>query len=357
MEEQKTGRRFVVFVALFVLCLCISLYVRNWYLKSMHFNFSYTGTDSGPVNVDSDIIYLDSDAIDVDLRNVNADYSAIDVNSGYVDIYWDEFTWQDITICNDKASCITLMDRNLWATTNDITQKGSYWYYFQWWNNYWFNARSLNGEVWQVDTSQYWPNNPYNSDVFLYWYNSRDSVWNDNLRWWSWDSENNHRWRDNRHTTVEDRQWPCPKWYHVPSIWERNELLYYRYSSLGTKYWILAKSYSLYGVTDQEWNIWKMITEYFNIPTAGEIITNRWQPNGTGELIPHLVWLTSAWTIAKVWSSTPYWHYDKWWSHGFIRTFSVSLYEYSDSISVGISGIGSSEWLPVRCFKNFDIND
>ena len=275
-------------------------------------------------------------------------------NIVYFDTEWNEFIWNDLTICNPNKTgeCITMMDRNLWATTHDISKTGSYWYYYQWWNNYWFNARSLNGKVWQVDVSAYWPNNPYNSGVFLYWYTNRDSWGNDNLRWWSWDSYNNHRWWDNRYSTAEDRQWPCPNGYHVPSIWERNELFYYWYNSLNSKYWVLSTNYLLYQLTDYEWKIWEMINEYFYIPTAGNIITNRWQPNSTGDLIPRLVWLTSTWITAMVWSSTPYWQYDKWWTHGFFRAFSVNLYEYMDTISAGVTGIGGSEWLPIRCFKN-----
>ena len=353
MEEQKTWRWFIVFVVLFVLGLIAFLYVRNVYFTYIRPDLNYIGIGSDYFNFDV-VSNVDLDVVDVDSGDVNFD---IDIDVNYIDVDWGEFTWQDITICNDSVSCITLMDRNLWATTNDITKTGSYWYYFQWWNNYWFNPRFLNGRVWQVDASNYWPNNPYNNGVFLYWYTSRDSVWNDNLWWWSWDSETNHRWWDNRYATAEDRQWPCPQWYHVPSIWERNQLIYYWYNSLDTKYWDLSKNYSLYGITDKEWKIWKMITEYFYIPTAGNIITNRWQPNGSEEMIPRLVWLISTWMIANVWSSTSFWQYDRWWSYGFVRSFSVSLYEYSDSIGAGISGIGSSEWLPIRCFKNPNIDD
>ena len=345
MEEQKTWKWFIVFLVLFVLFLFAFMYVRNVYLKYIRTDSNYITTDSSYDNVDfdSDVIDIDSDASDID--------------SDVVDIDWDKFTWHDITICNDIDSCITLMDRNLWATTNDITKAGSYWYYFQWWNNYWFKSNALNGKSWQVDASGYWPNNPYNSGVFLYWKTNRTSVWNDNLRWWSWDSEYNHRWWDNIYLTAEDRQWPCPQWYHVPSIWERNELFYYWYNSLDTKYWDLSKNYSLYGLSDQEWKIWKMITEYFYIPTAGNIITNRRGQIGTDEMIPYLVWLVSTWMIAQVWSSTPFWQYDRWWSHDFIRTFYVGFYWNSDSISVGISGIGGSEWLPIRCFKNPNRNN
>ena len=346
MEEEKTGKGFIVFIIVFVVCLVAFLYVRKIFLTYIH-------SDSDYADVVSKYIVFDSDYSDLD--NVVSDSGYADVDYDYVDVDWNEFKWEDITICNVGSTiCITLMDRNLWAATNDISKTWSYWYYFQWWNNYWFNARFLNGKVWQVDASGYWPNNPYNSDVFLYWYTNRSSVWNDDLWWWSWDSEKNHWWWHNIYATAEGRQWPCPEWYHVPSIWERNELLYFWYNSLNTKYWVLSKNYPLFQLTDEEWKIWNIITEYFYLPTAGNIITNRWQLNGTGDLIPRLVWLTSEWTIAKFWSSTPFWQYDKWWSHDFFRTFSVSLFENMNTVSAGVSGIGGSEWLPIRCFKNPD---
>ena len=183
MVEEKTWKWFIVFVVLLALWLLIFLWVRNTFLKYIHSDLSY-------VDVNSD--YIDSDYTDIDF-----DY--VDVDTDYVDVDWNEFKWEDITICNvGNTICITLMDRNLWATTNDISNIWSYWYYYQWWNNYWFNAYSLNGRAWQVDASEYWPNNPYSSDVFLYWETNRSSVWNDDLWWWSWDSEYNHRWWDNR---------------------------------------------------------------------------------------------------------------------------------------------------------------
>ena len=63
-------------------------------------------------------------------------------NIVYFDIEWNEFIWNDLTMCNPNKTgeCITMMDRNLWATTNDASKTWSYGYKYQWWNNYWFKS-------------------------------------------------------------------------------------------------------------------------------------------------------------------------------------------------------------------------
>lgn len=131
---------------------------------------------------------------------------------------------------NNTWKWITILDRNLWATntwagvTDDIN---SYWYYFQWWNNYGFssdpNVTIVTGNT-QVDTSEYWPENPYSSNVFIRWYGDWSSVRNNNLRWWSWDNKDDNGWWYPI-TNASDRKWPCPENYHVPSAWEWSKLL------------------------------------------------------------------------------------------------------------------------------------
>ena len=113
----------------------------------------------------------------------------------------------------------TLMDRNMWATgiyNNNYSNPNinSLWYYYQWWNNYWFdskadnpgNLNNITGNT--VDVSSYSWSNPYES----YWFVGKDSNsknWmksvNKNLWWWE-------------ESDVSHRQWPCPDWYHVPSV-------------------------------------------------------------------------------------------------------------------------------------------
>ena len=128
---------------------------------------------------------------------------------------------------------ITIHDRNLWATatwywaTNDIN---TYWYYFQWWNNYGFPSdpsETILTDTTPVDSSEYWPHTNnwyYSSDTFIKWNSDWSSVRNDNLRWWEWDNENNEWWLTSSNP-ISWRHWPCPDWRHVPSIWERNKLI------------------------------------------------------------------------------------------------------------------------------------
>ncbi len=138
----------------------------------------------------------------------------------------------------DKSYSITLQDKNLWATEvwnghTDTQNVASYGYYYQRGNNHGFSpSEEITVSENQVDTSWYGPNNPYNSDTFIIhnsndWFFDWSSVQNDNLRWWSWDNENNNYWYDQiKHvvTNVELRQGPCDIWYHVPSKGELEAL-------------------------------------------------------------------------------------------------------------------------------------
>lgn len=116
-----------------------------------------------------------------------------------IDLNWNEFNYQEIQIWD-----ITMMDRNLWATSNNINSEDSYGYYYQWWNNYWFNWIDDKHSENKVELAEKW----YFNDVFI----TNNSFWlinsNDNL-WW------------NITNTEESRQWPCPEWWHIPTYEER----------------------------------------------------------------------------------------------------------------------------------------
>ncbi len=144
------------------------------------------------------------------------------------------FTAWTITI-SDWETTITMLDRNLWASTSDTTSTGSYWYHFQRWNNYGFKpCNDSNGCTtfpnWEtgtsnekVDTSSYEPSK-YIGNVFRKITISpydRSNPQKDNLRWWSTGDStynvNDETWKVSNPT---ERQWPCPEWFHVPSVWE-----------------------------------------------------------------------------------------------------------------------------------------
>ncbi len=157
----------------------------------------------------------------------------------YTDTNWKVFTWIGTITFTVWDDTITILDRNLWATTNDTWNDDSLWYYFQWWNNYWFtndswiNNIDLMAVSWKLDTLGNGWNNPYISNIII---TDRTNIWNaetyninSNLWWWSWDSINNNWWED----TLLDwykRQWPCPEWFHVPSQWERDKLVKLRFN-------------------------------------------------------------------------------------------------------------------------------
>ena len=175
----------------------------------------------------------------------------------------ENFEAQVITVTGDDGTVITILDRNLWATGAGVgcefdctNEDSTYWYHFQWWNNHGFkpnfdhddsfpwNEEKKNFDEANIDARDYWPWNYYSWSIFITdysWNNSGD--WsinrNDNLRWWSLTEATDGKggevdvyeesyvswsgWKVDE-STVTDRQWPCPEWFHVPSVWELAKL-------------------------------------------------------------------------------------------------------------------------------------
>jgi len=149
----------------------------------------------------------------------------VNANSETINITWTNWTiiqtnyqkWDDLELYflswDWTTSHFTIMDRNLWATgvynqNYDSPNAASYWYYYQWWNNYGFpNQWKVTGSSTQVDASAYGPGNYYSSGSFIK--NSWRWDTTDNANLWWWESGD-----------VSDKQWPCPTWYHVPSTTE-----------------------------------------------------------------------------------------------------------------------------------------
>ena len=257
----------------------------------------------------------------------------------------DYMHYQDgtISICdpNDSTKCITMQDKHLWAS-EAWTWASSYWYHYQRWNNHWFlpclESNWCETFPWwetmttneRVDTTNYWPQNYFDRAVFSK-ITSSPYDWsltrNDNLRWWANDSQANNRWYDETNNVainVEDRQWPCEEWYHVPSIWEWNQVL---------KYWAEENGIDLYG-EDEKWLLYNydwnfmQFQEDFKIPFAGTRLDNDAKVFNVGY-------------TAYLWSSSPYVGSDN------ARSFYLDPIAANANISY-VRALGFS----VRCFKD-----
>ena len=276
--------------------------------------------------------------------------SEITLDETQTNSFWIFHNTEEWTITlNNWEESITIMDKNLWAGVA-WTWEESFWYYFQRWNNHWFQ---LNSEIktWtelvsREESMQYWPNNRYDSDtqfvvlgeldrnVNYHNYNYLASL-NDNLRWWSWDSEivnrmweyiiDQFRWDTGNPRT--ERKWPCPEWFHVPSFWEIHKLF---------KLWIdikypddIAKKehvrwMSIWGGWNQ---IWREFSNDLLLPMA-------WWIRFDGKATPHDQ--ESEWFY---WMSSP---------GRFLNFHSYMIVEYAESYRAAT--------FPVRCFKNGEEN-
>lgn len=124
-----------------------------------------------------------------------------------------------ITLENpENWETITMMDRNLWAEDNDISSEDSYGYYYQRWNNNGFeevNEWNISAILaiysWKYEWIGY-----TRDDKFRVWSND---IWETDEEWKSSYDELWYLWED------EEIQWPCPEWYHIPSIKEWNKVV------------------------------------------------------------------------------------------------------------------------------------
>ncbi len=197
------------------------------------------------------------------------------------------FTWVWTIVISDcengqseGCTTITMLDRNLWATAAGTGWIDSYWYHFQWWNNYGFKpctdangCKSFpNGEstwttqvpienvsipysnwIFHVDITQgsrNWLNSPAKIDLWWWTANSTtdlfDSNWN-RMVIETLEAISNYTSSDNRKVAnTQERQWPCPDWFHVPSAWEYMkiaDMLYYS-NNQRQEPWIIERVYN-----------------------------------------------------------------------------------------------------------------
>lgn len=204
---------------------------------------------------------------------------------------------------DEDPDIIIIMDRNLWASSFGINTS-AWWYYYQWWNNYWFtqNPPTIARDIANVNLSIYWPWNPYYSWTYVIWKvnNTTYPTWattqNYNIWWYNTDED-------------EDKQWPCPDGWHVPSIAEWNRLV---------GYWT--------------WNNgWMNISRFrseLGLPLAG--------------------WLTRSTAVLESgdihgWYRTVTPNTNKQWAYDFDITSSTYNWNYSENLV---------NWRQIRCFMN-----
>ena len=257
---------------------------------------------------------------------------------------WIKYDSWTITVYSpDWSYGIVIQDRNVWATMTwgwKNAPIASYWNYYQRWNNYGFSSdpNATISITWtKVDTSWYWPNNPYSSSTFITWgewYNNWESDWssirNDNLRWWEWDDDTNWWWLTSNNP-ITGRQWPCPEWYHVPSIWELDELtvMWYnnKYDADLPTWYVIEEVNSLYR---DDVNIYLAFTEDLLMPLTSYRDWMQWK------LDDDYIGL-----LGNIWSSSSYSY----------MGFTLSLTMIPREIYVD-PGYYRSSAIPVRCFKN-----
>ena len=231
----------------------------------------------------------------------------------YTDANWKIYTWiWTITIKYNNQE-ITILDRNLWATNNNINSEDSFWQYFQRWNNYGFtlNTWEINTEKKQININWYWPSE-YSNSTFNIWENGErismasNDEFKENLWWWWLDSQENERWLTSNND-IKLRQWPCPEGYHIPSIWERNQLIglwidYYTWSR--DTECIFQDGFWFNKISNQCKNE-KLITKFyeiFKIPQAWELISrNLYHNTSTIDLRTSSFRYKFEWTNNSLW--------------------------------------------------------
>ena len=259
------------------------------------------------------------------------------------------YTW----IVGWEEKKLVLMDRNLWATATwawIVTTPESYGYYYQWWNNYWFyydNGTSINTVTTSriYNASWFGPWNRFYGEAFVKGQTDWSSVSVNNLWWWVWDVESNDYDNWNKRYM---RQGPCPKGYHVPSLWEWHKLVrlfmnneYPNNSStniLNTSW----KGNKIWGGNDANYDltpeIFDDILDTFYIPSAWRVTNNydwnrMWDNPGKD------------WYRAPFWSSTVKTDSRALWFEMRFKEIKFNLWWWDDE-RAGAKAM--------RCFKDMD---
>ena len=249
-----------------------------------------------------------------------------------LNLYPHRLEFNDVTYfdAEDPTTRVTYMDRNLWAITDEIGDNWSIGYYYQRWNNHGFSRVQTGSKAfswWSKETvtntkfswlTNYWPTNPFYRSIFYYSSDYWADPWNDNIYWWNWDNWTNIWWL--AWNNYSERQWPCPDWYHIPSIWELDKLLDMwlknKYLKQNISLWVFQHTSFSTGVRSQ------LFQEELLLPSA-------WFRYSYDYLVQR------QWTNAIYLSSTP----GRWLS-------------FSNDATDTYQWVSRASWQSIRCFKN-----
>ena len=209
----------------------------------------------------------------------------------------------------------TIMDRNLWASEIWVwadALTGSYGYYYQWWNNYWFSPyKNISTSLGAINV----PNNEYSWSTFIT------------------PEEAYAPWMNPINTNLWQGQsrWPCPAWWHVPTASEWSDLGMY---------------YARYYEEEDEWEV------SMNCNWNGYTCFNgEWPFN----------WFINQFKIPFAWGLNSY--ASPWGPKTYVQLRSSSLDEdypeqvylfYAQGENIVFSQRDDNGWygFPVRCFKD-----
>ena len=121
-----------------------------------------------------------------------------------------------ISMSSDWENWVTIADKNVWATSSDPTDQNSYWKTFQYGNIYWF--------PWEGDSTAITTSSAIPSLSGYEWGNLySDSTYRTNM---SWLGRNTNLWKGIAFTNLKSlEKWPCPLWFHVPTVSEFNSIV------------------------------------------------------------------------------------------------------------------------------------
>jgi len=180
-----------------------------------------------------------------------------------------EYIWGDSHIVWNKTKGIitvytwnfsygvSIQDKNLWAVNVWET-----WLYYQYGINYW-NPQDSETTDKSIERNDEYTHKWYPYET-LFITNSTLRKWNNTSEittwWWENDNPGNNRWLDISWSTINYRQWPCNEDYHIPSLWERWNLINTRCNTNNCWNWTYKISNDIVGGYYKNW-IW---TKFYN---------------------------------------------------------------------------------------------